>query len=231
MWILPTRYDELEISGFRFLAAEAEVLEYSLPARLHRRVISIAPGQEDLHGKVVLYSDTYLLKSEPQSFVYARHKSNLGGLLGALDEFFSEKVDDFPELRDRQFRIRLNAGGELMEVYARWPFLIGVPGTKDLRFLRIAFPFGDLCVEFGNPDSEKATIGSSIRQQDMSSVYFGSPLFGFEATRSIFLGALAARIHWASGKIPVEVLDRLITNFASTLPTSPISPILKPVLA
>jgi len=226
-----TTYEDLRVNGFRFLVAEAEILEQSLPARLHRRVISISPHNQDLHGKVVLYSDTYFQRDEPQSYVYARHGSDQMGFLSSLDEFFGQKLHDFPELRERQFSVTANAGKELAEWYAAWPFCVGAAVAKEINFMRIALPFGDLCIDFDKTVLEETTIGFRIREQDMSSVCFGSPLFGFDVTRSVFLAALAARIHWASGKIPVEVLDRLISDFASRRLIPPTSPILRPVLA
>jgi hypothetical protein len=202
-----------ELGGYSFLHLESDIAKASPVPRIHRRVLLRTPDVKQTDGRAILYSDTYLYEDEPKTYVYINHKVKLPQFFRGLDDFFSERRADFPELYWREFSMWANWHGEMKSLTTRLPFSENAPLDESIRFARIAIPFGDISIDFANrPVSRLADLNNL--PVEMQTTVFDSPLFGFDATRTSLWSAFASRIHWAAGSIPFEILGRLIEQAA-----------------
>ncbi len=194
------------IEGVSFVVAEVPAVN----GRQHRRVIGLAPQDPALHGKPLVYADSYPLDNE-RTIVYARHRTSPAEFVAELDNFFLEQLVDFPELRRRLFQCQMNIAGELVEDEVGLPFteFTNIVGLDYLRFLRLSIPFGDLAIEFGTPTLEIPNQLSGLNRHQLPRA-LETPLVGCDLTKASVLAVLMSRLHWASDRIPPQILERLI---------------------
>lgn len=191
-----------KVANFSYFTAETDVLE---GGGQHRRIIGFAPGNPDIHFKPIIYGDAYLSTSEPTTYVYARHTSKPSTFFPLLDDFLLANV---PELSGRQFTMDLNVANEPLELQSPLPFTAKMPLQHDIRFCRVNLPLGDLTIEFGEP----VVLSSEVRDKRMTT-RLESPLLGCDFSKSTLYAKLMAQVHWASNRIPTDVLIKLMEEF------------------
>jgi len=198
-----------EIGGYLFLRAEAEISKGPSVPRTHRRVFVRTPGNQETDGRAILYSDTYHYPDEPTTNVYISHKVDINRFFGELDQFIFEHRGDFPELFRQEFNVWVNLEGEIVSLKAAIPFSKNIPRGENVHFVRISIPFGDISVAF-TPQSINRLSDPNKLPVEMQATIFDSPLFGFDSTRTTTWSKFAARIHWASSRMPLDILNLLI---------------------
>jgi hypothetical protein len=202
------RHNLTSIGGLPFSVAETPIIN----GRQHRRIIGYSyKPSSPLNGRPILYSDYYV--STGKRFVYQRHKTEPDSFFKELDYFYYEQLADYAELEGRKFDMSLNLGGSLREIQERLPYSPLAPLTHDIRFFRIAIPFGDVAVEFGPANTFSDELKCSHRRQLPQALE--SPLIGCDLTKSNLLSSLMARVHWAAGLIPVSILEQAIAELIS----------------
>jgi hypothetical protein len=175
-------------------------------------MIGFAPGSSAIHGRPILYADSYVLEKDEPSYVYARHSATVESFIKELDWLFEGDPTEFAELRRKEFSFFLNVGGAPYRADLQFPFADCFHFGEDVRFVRISFPFGDISVEFGPP----RTTNDEYRFVDLNylTAELERPLLGCETTKSEVLGKLMARLHWAHGLINEFTLEHLIDQVA-----------------
>lgn len=178
--------------------------------RQHRRMIGSDPSQGALYGRPLLYADLYSLVNQ-REYVYCGHRTDPGGFFVALDRFLGEQLNEFPELRNRRFRVVLSGVGEFVEHELTPPFSRSLPIDPNLLFARCYFPFGDVAISFGTPtiSQEFTCLKSGFLCSTLE-----SPLVGADMTKSSILVKLLARLHWAAGVISDTILEHLIEQLS-----------------
>ena len=163
-----------------------------------------------LYGRKIAYSDTYLRPGEP-TYVYARHSAEPVKFFRILDYFLLQQLEEFPELKGREFDLLLNRAGAATEVSICLPFSTSL-SLDALAFVRIYLPFGDISIEF---DEITLTVDelNPLREQ-MLTRGLERPLVGFDMTKYHLLAKLMAELHWASGIVPQSILEGLIEQFS-----------------
>lgn len=209
-----TRTEVGSAGGTRYLVAEAKVN----PKRYHVRVIAdpVDP-RNPLHGKPILYIDKY--GSDPDQpkrvLVYARHKANQEVFFGFINTFLEVESATFRELRGRVYPAVMNVGGELKPTHLRLPFDVTRSLMKRLNFFRVSAPIGDIAIEFV-PTIPATSQLTSVRDRKLPFVT-EKPLMGCDLSQTHVLAAVLANLHWASGDIPVNILQDLIAEFSGHL--------------
>ena len=191
--------------------------EVSLVGRTHRRVILAVSGDVAHQGKPLLYSDVYAGsgKSDPETFVYARHKSSSLDFFAELNGFLEGVVMDNPELRKRKFPVLLSLGRNTTKGELEIPFVLNKDMLKKASFFRLDLPFGAVTAEFGDPVCES---GNQLDRMKDGQLIAGleSPLIGVDFTKGDLYKDLLLRVHWASKFIPRAILEEIINDLALT---------------
>ena len=195
---MPERFDHVT-----FVMAEVDE-----GIRQHRRILARCPANRGLHGKPVVYADTFSEK-EDATYVYARHTWGVNAFLRDLDDFLT---DEFSESADWSVPIILNQGGERLYLDLQIPFQIALPDQNAIRFLKFLFPFGAISIEFGIPRISGSEI-SGLRYSRLTRA-LETPLIGCDVSRTELPTVLMARGHWAGPQIPREILNALLLQAA-----------------
>jgi hypothetical protein len=196
----------IDAGGRHFIVAEAE-----REGRKHRRVIGMEIGGGEFKGRAVVYSDSYA--GFDDKFVYARHRVNPSQFFMELDQFYFSNLKKFPELEGRDFEILMTIGREMHSERVELPFsLRELP--MDFRFFKIKFPFGELAIEFTDTVVAHGNQLAALHRRELP-VLTEAPLVGFSAENSTILAALIAKLHWAAGIVPPQVLEEMIAELTS----------------
>jgi hypothetical protein len=209
-----TRTEVGNVGGTRYLVAEAKVN----PRRYHvREIADPVDVRSPLHGRPILYVDKY--GSDPDQpkrvLVYARHRANQEIFFRFINTFLEVESATFRELRDRAYPAVMNLGGELKSVSLGLPFDLTRSAMKRLNFFRLSVPIGDIAIEFVPTTAATSQI-ASVGDRKLPFVA-EKPLLGCDLSQTHVLAAVLANLHWASGDIPVNILQDLIAEFSGHL--------------
>jgi hypothetical protein len=180
-----------------------------IQSRQHTRVIGALELEKDICGKTLLYADTYFLASEPEVFVYARHKSSPENFFNELDFFVEDLTRGMPELR-REFNLIFNISGKIVTGSGAFPIHPDRKFLNKIRFFRVDFPFGALTIEFGRENVAGDQI--ELLNGGLLSRNLDSPLVGCDMTEGPVLSPLLTRLHWAAGRLDRRLLENLIAQ-------------------
>ena len=196
------------VGDYSFYIAETPVIQ----GRVHRRIIGLQPGVEStLHGKPICYADAYVsaVSGDESVYVYLRHRLDKQGFFNELDYFLEDRLSDFPELVGAEFETLCNIGSKPLVSSVVPPFGPSLASEEDLRFWRVALPFGDLAVEFGKTHPATGNQLSQLEQRVLTKS-LEVPLLGCDVSRTGFFVPLMAKAHWAAETIPVQILEQII---------------------
>ncbi len=199
-------FQQSEIEGFSFLNAETEPLREGDVKREHVRIIGAK--RSGIEGHPIVYSDSYSKVGQDEIYAYARHRVDQSKFFSSLDSFLDKTKADLPEFGKQPLPCVLGIRGELSRKHISVPFTHELgPELREIEFLRLSVPFGDMSVEFGE---------ASVHDDQLKFVQKGTlprkiefPLFGFDASSDIWVPFLA-EIHWASELVARRILENLI---------------------
>jgi hypothetical protein len=180
-------------------------------SRQHARIIGALETDKEIYGRTLLYCDTYFLASEPDVFVYARHRSSQTTFFNELDFFVDDLTREMPELR-REFNVMFNISGKIVTGPAAFPIHPDEKFLSRIRFFRVDFPFGALTIEFGKNfavDDQVRAVNAGILSRKLD-----SPLIGCDMTEGPIFSKLLIRLHWASVHLDPRILENLIAQVA-----------------
>src|SRR5438105_1686852 len=121
------------VDGFGFVIAEPPHIN----SRQHSRVLGALALHTEVYGRTLLYADTYFLASEPEVFVYVRHKASPEQFFSELNFFVEDLTREMPELR-REFNFISNISGKILTSETTFPVdpqEIGI--LTGIRFFRV----------------------------------------------------------------------------------------------
>jgi hypothetical protein len=193
------------VDGFSFFVAEPPQIQ----SRQHSRIIGALELEKELCGRTLLYADTYFLASEPEVFVYARHKAMPEEFFSELDFLVEDLTREMPELR-REFNLMFNISGKIVTGSAAFPIHPDEKFLNRIRFFRVDFPFGALTIEF----SKESVTGDQIQLLEAGLLprRLDAPLIGCDMTDGPILSNLLTKLHWAAGRLDRRVLESLIAQ-------------------
>ena len=183
------------------------IAEIDERVRQHQRILAVA-RDSDLNGRAVVYADAYVERREA-TYIYARHKWDAAGFLRELDRFLAA---EFPDWIGRKFPVVMNIAGTRHSFEAQSPFSGALSNLESIHFAKFTFPFGPITIEFGPAQPVEHNFTDLTKGQLVRTLE--TPLIGCDVTRTELVTGLIAHGHWASSKIPNDILRTLLLQAA-----------------